>query len=60
VAASLAAFALVYFTVFGAGLWYVLKLMANPPHAGEAGLDGAPIRTAGIMPAPAVAKGEPA
>lgn len=60
VAASLAAFAVVYFTVFGAGLWYVLKLMAKPPHAGESGLDGAPIRSAGITPAPAVAEGEPA
>lgn len=60
VAASLAAFAVVYFTVFGAGLWYVVKLMALPPHAGESGLDGAPIRSAGITPAPAVAEGEPA
>ncbi|MBC2662248.1 cytochrome ubiquinol oxidase subunit I [Novosphingobium flavum] len=60
VAASLAAFAVVYFTVFGAGLWYVLKLMAKPPHAGESGLDGAPIRSAGITPAPAVAEGAPA
>ena len=60
VAASLAAFAVVYFTVFGAGLWYVLGLMAKPPHAGEAGLDGAPIRSSGITPAPALAEGEPA
>ena len=60
VAASLAAFAVVYFTVFGAGLWYVLKLMSKPPHAGESGLDGAPIRSAGITPAPAVVEGEPA
>lgn len=60
VAASLAAFAVVYLTVFGAGLWYVVSLMGKPPQAGEAGLDGNPIRTAGITPAPAVAEGEPA
>lgn len=60
VAASLAAFAVVYFTVFGAGFWYVFKLMSHAPHAGESGLDGTPIRTAGITPAPAVAEGQPA
>ncbi|MBC2667862.1 cytochrome ubiquinol oxidase subunit I [Novosphingobium piscinae] len=60
VAASLAAFAVVYFTVFGAGFWYVVKLMGHAPHAGESGLDGAPIRTAGITPAPALTEGEPA
>jgi cytochrome bd ubiquinol oxidase subunit I len=57
VAASLAAFAIVYFIVFGTGLWYLFKLMARTPQAGEqpaiAGLKG-PIRTAGITPAPAV------
>ena len=57
VAASLAAFAVVYFIVFGTGIWYLLKLMARTPQAGEippgADLEG-PIRTAGITPAPAV------
>jgi len=60
VAASLAAFAVVYFVVFGAGLWYVLRLMSAAPKAGEHGLDGSPIRSAGITPAPSVAQGEPA
>jgi len=60
VAASLAAFAVVYFTVFGAGFWYVFKLMSHPPHAGESGLDGAPIRTAGFTPALGMVEGEPA
>jgi len=60
VGASLAAFVLVYFAVFGAGIWYVLRLMAKPPEAHEAGLDGRPIRSAGITPAPALAAGEPA
>jgi cytochrome d ubiquinol oxidase subunit I len=54
VAGSLAAFALVYFAVFGMGIVYLLKLMAKPPHAHETTLDGAPIRTAGLTPAPAL------
>ena len=60
VGASLAAFVVVYLTVFGAGLWYVLQLMVKPPEAHEAGLDGKPIRSAGITPAPAVATGDAA
>ncbi|AMK20170.1 MULTISPECIES: cytochrome ubiquinol oxidase subunit I [Sphingobium] len=58
VAASLIAFVLVYFTVFGMGIWYLLHLMKKPPEAHERGLSGAPIRTAGITPAPAVEGGE--
>lgn len=57
VAASLLAFVVVYFIVFGIGVWYLLRLMAAAPHFGEpateAGLDR-PIRTAGITPAAAV------
>jgi cytochrome d ubiquinol oxidase subunit I len=56
VASSLAAFAVVYFIVFGAGMFYVLRLMGQPPHAHESGLKtGAPTRSAGITPAPAMA-----
>jgi len=58
VAGSLIAFAVVYFSVFGAGIWYLLRLMKKPPEAHEATLDGMPIRTAGITPAPAVIEGE--
>ena len=58
VAASLIAFAMVYFSVFGAGIWYLLRLMKKPPEAHEVALDGLPIRTAGITPAPAVIEGE--
>ena len=57
VAASLIAFILVYFAVFGVGVWYILKLMHHAPHAGEPGIEAGPdrpIRTAGITPAPAV------
>ena len=58
VAASLLAFIVVYFAVFGAGAAYILKLMGHPPEVGEQGLDEgprAPVRSAGITPAPAVA-----
>lgn len=56
VGASLVAFVLVYFAVFGAGTWYILRLMSHSPHSGETGVkrgDSGPIRTAGITPGPA-------
>jgi cytochrome d ubiquinol oxidase subunit I len=55
VAASLIAFVVVYFAVFGAGVWYILHLMRGAPHAGEKGVkstETGPIRTAGITPGP--------
>ncbi|MBX7533575.1 cytochrome ubiquinol oxidase subunit I [Qipengyuania sp. 1XM1-15A] len=55
VAASLLAFIVVYFTVFGIGVWYILRLMSHTPHVGELGVkrgDTGPIRTAGITPGP--------
>ena len=58
VGASLLAFVVVYFTVFGAGIWYLLRLAAKPPEAHESGPADAPIRSAGITPAPAVQGGE--
>lgn len=58
VAASLLAFVIVYFTVFGAGIWYLLRLMKKPPVAHETTLDGSPIRSAGITPAVATLEGE--
>ena len=54
VGGSLAAFVLVYFAVFGAGAWYLLRLMAKPPEPGEPEPARAPIRSAGVTPAPAV------
>jgi cytochrome d ubiquinol oxidase subunit I len=57
VAASLTAFVIVYFAVFGAGTWYILRLMSNAPKAGEAAPQKLPIRTAGITPAPVVEEG---
>jgi cytochrome d ubiquinol oxidase subunit I len=52
VASSLIAFIIVYFAVFTAGVIYLLRLMAAPPHPGEQGPShDVPIRSAGITPA---------
>jgi cytochrome d ubiquinol oxidase subunit I len=59
VAASLLAFILVYFTVFGAGTFYILHMMARAPGADEAEPPLVPQRAAGITPAPAVGGGLP-
>ena len=40
------AFVVVYFVVFGAGIIYILRLMAQPPHPGEAGPSRATCRRA--------------
>jgi cytochrome bd ubiquinol oxidase subunit I len=58
VAASLLAFIVVYFLVFGAGIWVIFRLFAQVPHAHEPGPPrGQPIRSAGITPAPAFPDG---
>ena len=55
VATSLIAFIMVYFLVFGAGVYYVMRSMNAAPHDNEPGLKaGEPIRAAGITPAMAV------
>ena len=58
VATSLAMFIVVYFVVFGAGIWLMLRLMGVPPHPAQEGpAEGAPTRTAGITPAPGLQEG---
>jgi len=57
VAASLAAFAAVYFAAFGAGIWYLLHLMKKPPLPHEALPEPIPVRAAGITPAAALIEG---
>jgi cytochrome d ubiquinol oxidase subunit I len=57
VAASLLAFVVVYFIVFGAGIWYIFKLSAKTPEAHEPTPHDGPTRTAGITPAAAVLDG---
>ena len=55
VAASLIAFIVVYFLVFGAGTFYILRQMRRPPEPGEPDIEkGVPTRAAGITPAPAL------
>lgn len=51
VGASLVAFIIVYFLVFGAGTFYILRLMARLPSDPEEELDEGPIRAAGTTPA---------
>ncbi|MBL6455745.1 cytochrome ubiquinol oxidase subunit I [Belnapia sp. T6] len=60
VAASLAAFVVVYCCVFGAGIWYLFRLLGQPPLPQEAGpREDQPIRTAGITPAPSAQRLSP-
>lgn len=57
VSTSLMAFIVVYFALFGAGTFYILRLMHKPPQPTEAGLSPSePIRAAGIMPSPVLVK----
>jgi cytochrome d ubiquinol oxidase subunit I len=58
VGASLVTFVLVYFAVFGAGTWYILRLIGKGVEPHEPGLSDAPIRAAGITPGPAQHGGE--
>ena len=50
VAASLIAFIVVYFFVFGAGTFYLLRMMSKAPATKRLGLRDGPIRTTGIAP----------
>jgi len=55
---SLLAFIVVYFAVFGAGTYYILRLMGKTPDIDEPDLErGAPLRAAGITPASALGGG---
>lgn len=60
VATSLIAFIVVYFIVFGAGVFYLLRLMGKTPGAVAAPEPETPMRAAGLMPGPAqqLEKGE--
>ncbi|MFD1912757.1 cytochrome ubiquinol oxidase subunit I [Halodurantibacterium flavum] len=54
VGASLLAFIVIYFTIFGAGTFYILRLMGRLPDDDiEDDIEDNPIRTAGITPGPA-------
>jgi len=51
VATSLIAFIAVYSAIFGMGIYYLLRMMANPPHRGETAPPNVPTHAAGITPA---------
>ena len=58
IAFSLAAFVVVYFSLFGAGVYYILRQMKAPPGEGHGGADLSvhePIRAAGLVPGPTLA-----
>ncbi len=50
VASSLVAFIVVYFFVFGTGVFYILRLMSHPPGSGVHSDLNAPTRTSGTVP----------
>ena len=57
VGASLIAFIVVYFLIFGAGVTYMLRLMRQPPKPGESGPSPEEAgRASGIVPAPGLAE----
>jgi cytochrome bd ubiquinol oxidase subunit I len=60
VGASLLAFVVVYFAVFGMGSWYLFKLMSHPPHPHESDPPNTPAHAAGITPGPALAANQDA
>ena len=51
VGASLIAFIVVYFIVFGAGVFYMFRLMRRTPEGDDHDFENAPLRAAGITPA---------
>jgi cytochrome d ubiquinol oxidase subunit I len=57
VGASLMAFIVVYFAVFGMGSWYILRLMSRPPQPHEPDPANLPAHAAGITPTPALGAG---
>lgn len=50
VATSLISFIIVYFFVFGAGVFYILRMMKSTPGGGDPELKKGPLRSAGITP----------
>jgi cytochrome d ubiquinol oxidase subunit I len=61
VASSLVAFVLVYFAVFGAGAFYMLRLMNKPPQPSEPEPPShEPMHAHGIMPGPVLVTSHPA
>lgn len=57
VGASLVAFIVVYFVVFGAGVFYILRTVSKTPEGEQEELTDGPTRAAGITPAQQIAEG---
>jgi cytochrome d ubiquinol oxidase subunit I len=58
VAGSLLGFIVVYTIIFGAGSFYLIRLMKRSPDIGlEKPTEKGPLRTTGVMPGPALEKG---
>ena len=58
VGASLIAFIIIYFAVFGAGMFYLFRLFAKSPDYVAPHLERVPMRAAGITPGPALEAAE--
>lgn len=58
VATSLVAFIIVYFFVFGAGVFYILRLCGKSPDSVDPEIAHGPSHAAGINPGPALKAGE--
>jgi cytochrome bd ubiquinol oxidase subunit I len=58
IGASLIAFIIVYFAVFGAGAFYILRLCGKSPDSAEPDIEPGPTHAAGINPGPALKAGE--
>ena len=58
VGASLLAFIIVYFAVYAAGIFYLLRLFGNSPDGAKPELEHGPMHAAGIAPGPALAASE--
>ena len=57
IGASLVAFIVVYFVVFGAGVFYILRTVSKTPEGSTEELTTGPTRAAGITPVQQVAEG---
>jgi cytochrome bd ubiquinol oxidase subunit I len=58
VGASLVAFIMVYFAVFGAGMFYLFRLFAKSPDYVPPDIERGPMRAAGVTPGPAMEAAE--
>lgn len=58
VATSLIAFIIVYFFVFGAGVFYIMRMMSKPPGGSGKELSKGPLRSAGMTPVAQIAEQE--